>query len=159
METRRATTDHRYYSVCLATLGTPAWMRFYHEIVFGACVLGLACCWPQHPPTHPSVGQYLLNMPIIPSLPTQMHAAGLQGRGNLVHPPTSASQLPLPPAWAWHRHWHAPPTSATTPSLLLPQTNRSIPFIPCHIDRCLLCIHPQIPSPPNNSSLLLLGFL
>ena len=41
-------------------------------------VLGLACCWPQHPPTHPSVGQYLLNMPIIPSLPTQMHAAGLQ---------------------------------------------------------------------------------
>jgi len=64
--------------VCLATLGTPAWMRFYHEIVFGACVLGLACCWLQHPPTHPSVGQYLLNMPIIPSLPTQMHAAGLQ---------------------------------------------------------------------------------
>ena len=161
METRRATTDHRYYSVCLATLGTPAWMRFYHEIVFGACVLGLACCWPQPPPTHPSVGQYLLNMPIIPSLPTQMHAAVLQGEGQS-RPP---SYLRHQSATSTSRIGHGigigmrPPTSATTPSLLLPQTNRSIPFIPCHIDRCLLCIHPQIPSPPNNSSLLLLGFL
>ena len=159
METRRATTYHRYYSVCLATLGTPAWMRFYHEIVFGACVLGLACCWPQHPPTHPSVGQYLLNMPIIPSLPTQMHAAVLQGEGQSRPPSylrhqsaTSTSSSRMASALACAPHLSYPP----------PQTNRSIPFIPCHIDiymPALLCIHPQIPSPPNNSSLLLLGFL
>ena len=41
MKTRRANTDYRHYSVCLAPLATHACMCLHHETVFGACF-----AWP-----------------------------------------------------------------------------------------------------------------
>ena len=152
MKTRRANTDHRHYSVCLAPLATHACMCLHHETVFGACF-----AWPglllATASTHSSISWSIFIKHAHHTLLTNTNACSRATRGGAISsaPATSTSSR-MASALACAPHLSYPP----------PQTNRSIPFIPCHIDiymPALLCIHPQIPSPPNNSSLLLLGFL